>query len=115
MNGLGLLCVTVLHEYYITGILITAEPCCNIHGMLSPVCDSSLLVHVLFMAEGVSFTASFQEPKAQFYCQLSITSCHYCLHQQQPTFAVHVHAHMQKNSQQWGEQEEDHMVLTGQC
>lgn len=83
MNSLALLLrFTVLHEYYITGILIIPGQIVIFMLCYHRSCDSSIGLHVLFMGKEVSFTTSFQEPKAGIYCQLSIRSCHYCLHQQ---------------------------------
>lgn len=83
MNSLALLLrFTVLHEYYITGILIIPGHIVIFMLCYHRSCDSSIGLHVLFMGKEVSFTTSFQEPKAGIYCQLSIGSCHYCRHQQ---------------------------------
>lgn len=83
MNSLALLLrFTVLHEYYITGILIIPGHIVIFMLCYHRSCDSSIGLHVLFMGKEVRFTISFQEPKAGIYCQLSIRSCHYCLHQQ---------------------------------
>lgn len=83
MNSLALLLrFTVLHEFYITGILIIPGHIVIFMLCYHRSCDSSIGLHVLFMGKEVSFTTSFQEPKAGIYCQLSIGSCRYCLHQQ---------------------------------